>query len=97
MGAVEDGGGVAHGALLIDFAEAVTQRDEAALATLRLAIVAAMGEGALSDAAAVVGGFNGVPRIADATGIPLEDEKAERTASFRADLGIDAFDMANVS
>ena len=43
------------------------------------------------DAAAVVAGFNGITRIADATGIPLEPAKAEETESWRATLGINHF------
>jgi hypothetical protein len=45
------------------------------------------------DAAGVVGLFNAIDRIADATGIPLEAEKAEASADFRAALGIDRFDV----
>jgi hypothetical protein len=43
------------------------------------------------DAAGVIGGFDGITRIADATGIPLEPAKAEQTADFRMTLGIDRF------
>jgi hypothetical protein len=48
-----------------------------------------MDEAAMIDAAAVIAGFNGITRIADATGIPLEDAKAADTASWRITLGID--------
>ncbi len=40
------------------------------------------------DAAAVIAGFDGITRIADATGIPLEPAKAEQTADFRKELGL---------
>ena len=50
-----------------------------------------VGEDGLVDAAGVVGLFCGVDRVADATGTPLEDEKAEKTAGLRAKIGIDAF------
>jgi hypothetical protein len=53
--------------------------------------VDAVGEAGMIDAAAVIAGFNGITRIADATGIPLEAPKAEQTAGLRADLGIDRF------
>ena len=49
---------------------------------------------ALVDAAAVAALFNGIDRVADATGIPLEDEKAESTAEIRAAIGIDDFAAA---
>ena len=50
-----------------------------------------MGDAALVDASAIVAAFSGFDRIADSTGIPLEDAKADTSADFRADLGINAF------
>lgn len=87
----DDDGGVAHGAALIDFAERVLGADDAALANARERVVQAVGADGLVDAAAVVGLFNAIDRVADATGIPLEPQKAEASADFRAALGIDAF------
>ena len=43
------------------------------------------------DADAVVGLFNAIDRVADATGIPLEAAKAKASADFRAGLGLDRF------
>ena len=85
-GEAQDGGGVPHGALLIRFAEAVVQGADAAAA--RHAVLAAIGAAALVDAAAVVALFNAIDRVADATGIPLEPEKAAATADFRAALRV---------
>jgi hypothetical protein len=53
-----------------------------------------MGNAALVDAAAIVATFNAIDRVADATGIPIEDNKAESTADIRAALGINAFAQA---
>ena len=53
-----------------------------------------MGAKALVDAAAVAAIFDALDRVADATGITLEDWKARSTADFRADIGIDAFAAA---
>jgi hypothetical protein len=39
----------------------------------------------------VVATFNAIDRIADATGIPIEDANAEPTAELRATLGLNAF------
>ncbi len=50
-----------------------------------------MGPGCLVDAAATVAIFNAVVRIADSTGIPLEDAKAEMSEELRDNLGIDGF------
>ena len=49
---------------------------------------AEIGGAALVDAASVLAIFNAVVRIADATGIPLEDQKAAMSADFRDALGI---------
>jgi len=48
----------------------------------------------LSDAAGVVGLFNAIDRIADATGIPLDADTAAASADFRAALGLDRFSVA---
>jgi hypothetical protein len=93
-GAAGGDAGVRHGRLLIAFAEAVLGRDEAALARARAALTTALGPPGLVDAAAVVGLFNAIDRVADATGIPLEAEKAAASADFRAALGLDRFAVA---
>jgi hypothetical protein len=93
-GAAPSDGGVPDGRLLVAFAEAVIGEDDEALARARAALSEAIGPAGLVDAAAVVGLFNAIDRIADATGIPLEAEKAEASVDFRAALGIDGFDIA---
>ena len=55
----------------------------------RTALIDAAGIDAFVDAAGVTASFNSVVRIADATGIPLEESKRERSADVRAELGID--------
>jgi len=92
-GAAEDDGGVSHGRLLVEFAEAVLGEDERALTRARAALSEALGPAGLADAAGVIGLFNAIDRVADATGIPLEAEKLEASADFRAALGIDRFDV----
>ncbi len=84
-------GNIPHGALLVHFAEAVLGSDDERLAAIRSEIRAKMGDAALVDAAAIAATFNAIDRVADATGIPIEDNKAEVTADFRAALGINAF------
>ena len=93
-GAVQDDGGVPHGRLLVEFAEAVLGEDEGALARARATIREAIRPAGLADAAGVVGLFDAIDRVADATGIPLEAEKAEASADFRAALGLDRFSVA---
>jgi hypothetical protein len=84
-------GGVPQGELLMDFGAAVLGDDPARLATCRDAVRHALGDDALADAAGVAAIFNAVVRIADATGIPLEDAKADASRDVRAAIGIDAF------
>ena len=84
-------GNIPHGALLIGFAEAVLGTDDKRRADAQARIRAAMGDAALVDAAAIVATFNAIDRVADATGIPIEDAKAQSTADIRAALGINAF------
>ncbi len=86
--------GIQHAGLLVDFAEAVIGDAGARLARVRHRIVSTLGNAALVDIAAVVAIFNSVVRIADATGIPLEDYKVPLTADLRASLGIDAYRSA---
>jgi hypothetical protein len=93
-GAAAGDGGVAHGRLLVEFAEAVLGGDEATLPRARGELMTAVGPQGLVDAAAVVGLFNAIDRVADATGIPLEPEKAAASAGFRAALGLDRFAVA---
>ena len=79
-----NGGGVANGAILTRFATAILGRDAAELAAARRDIADAMGGAALTDTAAVAALFDAIDRVADATGIPLEDSKAAATADFRS-------------
>ncbi len=80
-------GGVPHGRLLLAFAEAVVAGS--GIEDARAALIDAVGWSGFVDAAGVVASFNAVVRIADATGIPIEPFKLERTVEERAVLGID--------
>ncbi len=60
----------------------------------RKALHAAIGDGALVDAAGIVGIYDAVVRVADATGTPLEDYKVEISEGLRAELGINEFPSA---
>jgi hypothetical protein len=84
-------GNIPNGSLLVAFTDAVMGTDDAALSEGREEVRAVMGDAALVDAAAVVSAFNGFTRIADSTGIPIEEAKAQSTADFRSALGINAF------
>lgn len=82
--------GVPWGGLLLAFAEAAVA-NAPDLGEQRQAVMNALGENAMIDAAAVIGIFQAVVKIADATGIPLEEPKAEISSSFREELGLNAY------
>lgn len=76
---------------LLGLAGAAIGEDREALGRARSAVIAALGQDAMVDAAAVIAGFDGITRIADATGIPLEPAKASQTEALRESLRIDSF------
>jgi hypothetical protein len=91
LGSVAGDGGIPSGELLVEFAEALVGSDDERLARARAELSERLGAKGLVDAAAVVGFFNAIDRVADATGIPLDPERLEATADFRTQLGIDGF------
>ena len=64
---------MAFGQELLAFTDAVMARDDGAIAATREAVEAALGQEGVVDTAAVIAMFNVVDRIADATGIPIDD------------------------
>ena len=61
------------------------------IAVARNLVRSELGSEALVDAAAVIGNFERMVRIADGTGIPLDAAVNVATEEIRAELGIDAF------
>lgn len=82
--------GVVAGDLLVDFAQTVWAEDEPGAASARSRVIAELGDHGLCDAAAVGAVFNGIDRVADATGNPLNTKMDERSADLRAKVGPDA-------
>lgn len=93
-GASGTDGGVEHGARLVAFTEAVMGDDEERLARERAALRGALSPEAFVDVAAVIGSFNVVDRIADATGIPLDDLIRAASEQVRAELDLARFASA---
>jgi hypothetical protein len=87
--------GIAHADILVEFTEAVWGDDDDRLSAARRAIVETMGADALVDASGITATFNAIDRVADATGTPLEETKAEESADLREDLGINVFEPGN--
>lgn len=73
------------------FAEAAIGTDTAALDAARARVVEELGPEGLCDTAAIAALFNAIDRVADSTGIPLEEEKASLTETMREQLGINSF------
>ena len=89
---LSDATGIAHAPVLVEYAEAVVERDPARIAAARDAVFAALGNDAVVDAAAVIAGFHGFGRIADAIGIPYQTAAAgQDLPELREQAGISAF------
>ena len=82
---------------LVAFAEAAIGDDRTAITEARQAVHQVLGEPAMVDAAGVIANFQRMVRIADGTGIPLDDPVMMLTADIREDLGINAYGGAENS
>jgi hypothetical protein len=91
--AFERGIGIPHGDLLVAFADAA-HRDTPDLPAARAAVVEVAGDHGLVEAALTVGVFNGLTRVADATGIALDGGTLAATTDARAALGLNAMPAA---
>jgi hypothetical protein len=83
--------GVTNETLLNNFVEAAVRRNQPLLAEAREALELKAGTDALVDAAAVIGCFQRLNRMADGTGIELDEQMVMMTASLRDELSIDAY------
>ena len=90
-----DAQSVPDAGLLSDYADAAIHGNPARLWATRHRVIEALGADALIDTAATIAIFNAVVKIADATGIPIEEYKVEATRALRADLGVDDFGQAH--
>ena len=89
---VDGAGGVRHGELLSALTSAVVGRDRDALDRLRPAAVEALSADGGVRAVAVAAGFDGINRVADIIGIPLDDDRfADLEQSFWDETGIHEF------
>jgi len=86
--------GVRGGEELTAFTDSVVAGDEEAIARARERLRSTLGDAATVDAAAVIGNFERMVRIADGTGIPLDKPVAMVSADMRRQVGIDAFTTA---
>jgi alkylhydroperoxidase family enzyme len=88
-GAAAGDSGVAHGAELLAFTEAVMSGQGVAPARARLRAV--LSPECYVEVAAVIAAFNVVDRIADATGIPLDEMMLVMSGDVREELHLNRF------
>ncbi len=80
-----------HGLVLLDFVDAVLAGKADDLDDAREELLHQMGPAALVDASGVVGNFQMMNRIADATGMPVGKGTLKRTKEWRQLLGLDRY------
>lgn len=86
--------GVPHGEIMVAFTEAVVARDEEPMAALRAQLREQMGDRAFGDVCGVIANFHRMVRIADGTGISLDERMMVATEDLRADLGLNDYRSA---
>jgi hypothetical protein len=89
-----DTDGVAHAAELISFVATVMADDDVALASTRTALRKKLTPAQFVDTCGVICAFNVVDRIADATGIPLDEGLAEVSGDVQRAVGVGRFASA---
>lgn len=82
--------GIPAGAVLLAFTDAV-ERDDPDVGAAREALRAVVGDEGVVEAAATIAAFNGLVRVADGTGIRLDDGIFTASIADRARLGIDGY------
>lgn len=83
--------GVEDEDLLVAIAEAVFAGDPLELAQIRAEALSRIGAEKLIDAIGIASGFNGITKVANATGIPLDARTEEVTGDMRQQTGIDDY------
>ena len=79
------------GSELVAFVDAAHGSDEAEIAAAGTALGEALGDAATVDAAGVIGNFNQMNRLADATGMPVGPGSMRRSEPLREATGIARF------
>ncbi len=87
-------GGVLHGAYLGELTEVVVARDYAGVLALHDRGVELLGRTGVVRAIGVAAGFDGINRVADAIGIPLDERFESLDEAFWAATRIDRFTEA---
>ena len=86
--------GVEHGELLRELTDATVFSRWKQLQEIRKRATKVLGNQTLTDVLTVAAGFNGITRVADSTGIPLDKTTDQTTFDMRKVTGIALFDYA---
>ena len=86
--------GIEYGPELMQFADAVARRDCESIKFHREQLAKSAGAEVLVDAAGVAANFQRMVRIADSTGIPLDDVEADHGEAIRETLDLTNFASA---
>lgn len=79
---------------LLAFSAAIIGADRGALDAAREAVAAKLGPSAVVAASAIAANFSKNDRIANATGIPVDQMVLKMTADIREEIGLNAFRTA---
>ena len=82
--------GLDHGELLLAFTEAVVRATDE-VDSYRKELLATIGPEATGHAVATITAFSGLVRVADGTGIPIDDGLAAVSTAIRESLALDDF------
>lgn len=89
--------GVPNEAILLEIADTVYAADPVQLEKAREQGLAVLGAVVLVDAIGVAAAFNGITKIANATGIPLDESTESQTVEMRQKTSIDEFSETHKS
>lgn len=89
--------GVEHGQIIRELVDAAILNDWTRLSELRPRALEQMSARDMVDSLTVASSFNGITRIADAIGIPLDSGPKETSAQMRIDVGINDFHYSEKS
>ena len=92
--AASDSQGIPFAGELVNFAEAIAERDSEKIDRTRDELIQVASEVVMVDAAAVAANFQRMVRIADAMGIPIDDKNVEAGAGVRQELDLGRFATA---
>ena len=95
VNAVTDGAataGIENEATIRSLVDTFMAGDWQSLAAIRTQATKEIGIQAVADVLTVAAGFNGITRVANATGIPLDPSTAEATSEMRYSANINDFD-----